>query len=149
MHINPDYFLETPNGRIYTPERNNHAWQQCYLALKKAIQSGQFNKVYLLIGCQASGKTSWAKQQLKVDSKAIIFDAILVKSSERKKVIDIIKQSGMEYIAVYFQTELSTCLKRNLLRPADEIVDQSALRNVFNALERPTLNEGFTQIIIV
>ena len=39
MHINPDHYLETEKGRILSPERNQKAWRQCFLALQEALSS--------------------------------------------------------------------------------------------------------------
>lgn len=37
MVINPDDFLETDTGRVWTPERSAQAWLQSYDALERAL----------------------------------------------------------------------------------------------------------------
>jgi hypothetical protein len=39
VHINPDHFLETENGRVISPELNHQAWQLSYKALDKALRA--------------------------------------------------------------------------------------------------------------
>ena len=48
-----------------------------------------------------------------------------------------------------FQTPLQSCLARNALRPEDEVVSEQAIRNVFAALEPPSAEEGFEDVLIV
>ena len=47
------------------------------------------------------------------------------------------------------KSPLLACLERNAARPADEAVNEKALRNVYAALEAPSLSEGFDAIIEV
>ena len=62
MHINPDHFLVTPDGRVTTPERNAWAWAQCLAALPAALTAaGPGSTLYVLIGAQGSGKSTWAR----------------------------------------------------------------------------------------
>ncbi len=149
MHINPDHYLETEKGRILSPERNQKAWRQCFLALQEALSSKTIKNTYLLIGCQASGKSTWAKQHLLQYPNDLIFDAILVKKSERKAILHQINATHLPCIAVWFQTPLEMCFVRNSLRPLNEQVNVQGLRNVYNALEAPCLDEGFHAILII
>ena len=69
MHINLDDFLDTGSGRIWTPERNVEAWKQSFAALAIALeQATDKTTVYVLIGAQASGKTTWARAKAAEDS---------------------------------------------------------------------------------
>lgn len=150
MHINPDNYLQTPAGRVTTPERNKLAWDQCYEALEAAVrEASPSTKVYLLVGPQGSGKSTWARARSAELSSDIYFDAIVVKRSERAQVMQIVLPIGLRAVAVWFQSALETCLARNALRPADEIVAERALRNVYAALEPPSIDEGFADVLIV
>jgi predicted kinase len=150
VHINPDHFLQTPEGRVTTPERNALAWRQCFEVLPVALASaGPGGKLYVLIGAQGSGKTTWAKALQEQDPRAVVFDAILVKRSERAPILVEAKRQGVQAIAVWFQTPLAECLARNAARPIDEIVDEQGLRNVFAALEPPTEAEGFAKTVVM
>lgn len=150
MHINPDYFLQTENGRIITPELNKLAWQKAYLALSEALtMSPKPSRLYVLIGAQGAGKSTWAKSTLLAQPDAVIFDAILVQRCERESLILAAKKHGVDMVAIWFTTSLEGCLARNQLRPEDEIVPEKGIRNVFKALQPPRLSEGFSEILVV
>ncbi|QIO06642.1 AAA family ATPase [Acinetobacter shaoyimingii] len=149
MHINPDHYLETEHGRVFTDEGNQLAWERCFADLEEELDgNANIQRVYLLIGAQASGKSTWAKEKNNSEPDNIIFDAILVKKQERKSIINLIHNKKIAIIAIVFHTSLALCLKRNETRALDTRVDESALRNVFNAIEMPSLDEGFREIIV-
>jgi predicted kinase len=150
MHINPDHFLETEAGRVTTPERNKTAWIKCFEALDVALEGATSDaKVFVMVGPQGAGKSSWVRSNLRANHNAIAFDAILVKRSERKPIIDAAKAHGVQVIAVWLKTPLAMCIARNAIRPSDEIVDERAIRNVHAAIEPPELDEGFAKVIEV
>ncbi|NHB57659.1 ATP-binding protein [Acinetobacter sp. 194] len=149
MHINPDHYLETEHGRVFTDKGNQLAWERCFIDLQEGLErNANIQRVYLLIGAQASGKSTWAKEKNSLEPENIIFDAILVKKQERKRMIDLVQNKNIDVIAIVFNTPLALCLKRNETRALDTRVDESALRNVFNAIEMPSLDEGFREIIV-
>ena len=150
MHINPDHFLQTPNGRVITAARNAVAWTQCYSALASALeQSSDDAALYVLVGSQGSGKSTWARARAIEEPAAIIFDAILVKRVEREPILHAAMQRGVPVVAVWFKTALDRCLAQNAARPADEIANERGLRNVFAAIEPPSKEEGFARVIEV
>ena len=150
MHINPDHFLQTASGRVTTPERNAEAWQQCFAALDAALQrSDLWTKVYLLIGPQGSGKSTWARRITIEEPLSILFDAILVKRSERSPILAKARERGVPAVAVWFRTPLAVCLARNSVRPADEIAAEQGIRNVYAAVEPPSPSEGFAEVVEV
>ena len=150
MHINPDHFLETPEGRIVTPERNALAWKQSFAALDDALRTKTSNSVvYIMVGCQASGKSTWARAKREDEADAIIFDAILVKKTEREPILLAAACHQVPAVAVWLQTPLEVCLRRNAARSANELVNAQGLRNVYAALEPPRLSEGFIRIVEV
>lgn len=150
VHINPDHFLQTSAGRVTTPERNAEAWAMCFTALDAALDEAALStKVYVLIGAQGSGKSSWARRKATEDPNAIIFDAILVKQSERAPILARALERGLAAVAVWFRTPLEVCLARNAVRPADEIADEQGIKNVYAAIEPPSLTEGFDDLIEV
>ena len=102
--------------------------------------------VYVLIGAQASGKTTWARAKAAEDPDAIVFDFIRVKKSEREPILTAALAAGVPVVAVWFKASLDDCLTRNAGRSLAERVDEEALRNVFAALEPPSLEEGFTHV---
>jgi hypothetical protein len=61
VHINPDHFLQTSAGRVTTDDRNAAAWARCFKALDAALAEAKpETRVYVLIGAQGAGKSSWA-----------------------------------------------------------------------------------------
>jgi hypothetical protein len=59
VHINPDHFLETAEGRVTTSERNTWAWQQCFVELREALKATRPDtRLYVLVGAQGSGKST-------------------------------------------------------------------------------------------
>jgi predicted kinase len=150
VHINPDHFLQTAAGRVTTPERNAEAWKQCFAALDAALQRSDLStKVYLLIGPQGSGKSTWARRKAIEEPLSIFFDAILVKRSERSPILAKARDRGVPAVAVWFRTPLAACLARNSARPADEIVAEQGIRNVYAAVEPPSHLEGFAEVVEV
>ena len=150
MHINPDHFLQTDNGRVVTPERNQAAWEESYEALDAALRSADpSTKVYVLVGPQGAGKSTWAKSIAPTLPRPIVFDAILVKKAERQPILAAARSHSVEAVAVWFKTPLEVCLSRNASRPPDEVVSAQAVRNVHSAIEPPSIAEGFTQVIEV
>lgn len=150
MHINPDHFLQTETGRVVTHEANNEAWRRSYEAFHRALAQAQPNtEVYVLIGAQGAGKSTWARAQAAKNPTAIIFDAILVKRRERIPILAAAQACQVKTIAVWFPTPLDKCLARNAARPSDEIVPEEAVRRVFAAIEPPSVAEGFERVIVV
>jgi predicted kinase len=150
MHINPDHFLATEHGRVVTPERNSVAWEKCYRVLAEELaRQGQRAKVLVLIGPQGAGKSSWARDHAACNPADIIFDAILVKRIERAPILQDVREHAGMAVAVWFDTALDVCIARNAARPVDERVPEQAIRNVHAALEPPTLEEGFAEILVV
>ena len=147
-HINPDHFLQTETGRVITPELNVEAWKRSFEAFDAALLcSTEATTFYLLVGPQGAGKSTWARTLAQSDPQAIIFDAILVKKSEREPLIRSASAYPISIIAVWFRTPLETCLARNAARPEDEVVPERGVRNVHAAVEPPTIAEGFHSII--
>lgn len=150
MHINPDHFLLTDAGRVTTHARNNVAWKESYRAFHRALAAAEPDtEVYVLIGPQGAGKSSWATSAAVALPRAIFWDAILVRVRERAPILAAAESRGLRSVAVWFRTPLDLCLERNAARPADEIVGEQGIRNVFAALEPPTTDEGFDRIIDV
>ena len=61
MNIDPDHFLQTENRCVITPELSKVAWERSFAALDEPQGAGPSTKVYLLVGPQGAGKSTWAK----------------------------------------------------------------------------------------
>jgi predicted kinase len=115
-------------------------------ALRNADPS---TKVYVLVGSQGAGKSTWARSVASTFLRPIVFDAILVKKTERQPILAAARARSVETIAVWFKTPLEVCIARNASRPPDEVVPVQAVRNVHSAIEPPSIAEGFSQVIEV
>jgi hypothetical protein len=150
IHINPDHFLQTEHGRVITPERDKLAWSQCYEVFARELSiAGAAAKIYVLVGPQGAGKSTWARAFAALNPDAIIFDAILVKRSERSPILQAVRKHSATAVAVWFRTSLEDCIARNAARPADEVVPERNIRNVHTAIETPKCEEGFDEVLEV
>lgn len=123
---------------------------QCFAALHRALKAARPGaRLYVLVGAQGSGKSTWARRLAEREPDAIVFDAILVKRSERAPILLAANEHGVPAVAVRFHTPLAACLARNAARPPDQVADEQGLRNVFAALEAPTEGEGFVEVMDV
>lgn len=103
--------------------------------------------VYVLVGPQGAGKSTWTKSVAPTLPDSIFFDAILVRKIERQPILEAARSRSVKVVAVWFKTPLEVCLSRNASRPADEVVPAQAVRNVHAAVEPPSIAEGFTHVI--
>lgn len=130
-------------------------------------------ELVLMIGIQASGKTTFAKshfvqtrvyisldvlktrfqENLKLkqaisDSKNIVVDNTNVTKKEREKYISLAKKNNYKVIGYYFVPNVKLSLIRN--RNPDRIsVPQVAIFDRLKKFEIPTLDEGFDEIFQV
>ena len=148
--FNPDDYLQTPEGRIFSAERNEAAWEQIYSDLQRILDTTSESCLYVVMGVQGSGKTTWIqKNRAALGSEAVIIDAALPARRHRARALAIATQSGRRAIGVWIQVPLHQALAQNALRPADEVVPGAALRSVFSLLEPPSRDEGFDEVFII
>lgn len=148
MTINPDDFLETPEGRVWTPERNEEAWRLSYAALERALERAPVSmRVVIVCGIQGAGKSTWIASQ-PASSSTIYFDAALPGVRHRAKVISIAKRLGSAVEAVWIDTPLDVATKRNASRTPDKMVPTPAIVAVATQFEKPTTAEGFDRVSI-
>lgn len=148
MHFNPDHYLHTGSGRIFTPERNAAAWERLYSDLSAALLT-RSRRVVMVIGVQGAGKSTWTKNQVSKSDDAIYVDSTFATAHRRSRIIAIAKAAAVSVSAVWLKVELETALYRNNNRPADEIVPDDAVENVFQIFEPPSLEEGFDEVVTV
>ena len=70
-------------------------------------------------------------------------------AAARNKLFSRLTKKPNEIIGIYFTTPLDTILQRNAQRTGRALVPEDAVVNMFNSLTRPTLDEGFTEILEV
>jgi AAA domain len=154
--INPDDFLLTPAGRVWTPERNEAAWEQAYASLRQALSrkphdnvAGQKRDLYLVCGIQGSGKSTWIRNNAPQLAPCVFFDAALPKASHRLPILAMAHSVGAPAHAVWIDTPLEVCLRRNAERQIDERVPEAAIRSVATQFEPPSPAEGFIEVLHV
>ncbi len=149
--FNPDDYLWTPDGRVYTEERNAMAWEQMYLDLDAVLKaSGPESRFFVVMGVQGGGKTSWIRaNQEALGTYSIFMDAAVPARRHRAKALALARAYGVRTIAVWINTPLDQALRQNSRRPDDEIVPESAIRSVFSLLEAPAKDEGFDEVVVV
>ena len=154
MVISPDNFIYNAEG-IYewTPERAKSSWNKAYSLLQKAIRSEKYDKVIMMGGIPASGKTTYLNE-IGRDPKAIYFDATFTNKWGRGKMIEIIKKEN-PYLwieIIFLDTPKNVCLMRNEERTPDRKIPMEAYDRMCGALKKegfPTKAEGFDKVTIV
>ncbi|NHV26105.1 AAA family ATPase [Burkholderia sp. D-99] len=146
--INPDTFLETATGRVWTPERSKAAWSSSFAALESALASHAENPPPILVVCgvQGAGKSHWIGTHAHEYAPCICFDAALPGARHRKPIIDIARQRNAAVHAIWIDTPLDVAKARNARRPADERVPDGSIESVASLFEPPTVDEGFASI---
>ena len=76
-------------------------------------------------------------------------DQTSLNAGSRKKLIDALNKKPDEIIGIYFTTPLDIILQRNTQRTGRALVPEDVVINMFNSVTRPTLDEGFTEILEV
>lgn len=151
VRIDPDVFLQTPAGRVWTPERSQEAWRRAYEALRDALaaEAVERRRVVIVCGLQGAGKSSWIERHASRYAPGIFFDAALPGARHRAQIVEIARQCDAKLWAVWINTPLDVALRRNAQRPVDERVPEDAIHSVAALFEPPTLSEGFEDIIVV
>ena len=152
--INPDDFLQTPAGRVWTPERNKHAWAQAFTALRLALSHPSeralpysLRPLYVVCGIQGAGKTTWIRNNWGRLAPCVFFDAALPRAIHRAPLVKMAEEAGTRAYAVWVVASVSQALSRNAQRTEDERVPESAIRAVAEQFEEPTVAEGFVNVL--
>jgi predicted kinase len=146
--IDPDSFLETGSGRLWTPERNAEAWRLAYAALDRALAGGVIARVVIVCGLQGAGKSTWIARQDDDAGRAYV-DAALPGARHRAPLVAIARNHGVPVEAVWIRVPLDLALERNRQRRADRIVPEASIRSVARLFEPPGIGEGFSDVRIV
>ena len=147
--IEPDNWLYTPDGVYnHTPERSAEAWKAALGVLEETLKTNAFDKVVLVMGYPASGKSTWVKNH--AEEWCIYFvDADLLSETVRSRVIKTIRKlTPISISALFLDTDLKICHKRNDQRRSDRIIPQNAYQTMRSRFAFPSTNEGFDHIQI-
>ena len=149
--FNPDDYLQTAEGRIYTEERNAAAWEQMYADLEALLSTAApQTRLFVVMGVQGGGKTTWIRSNCEaLGPSAVFMDAALPARRHRARTVALARRCGVRTVAVWINTPLGQALTQNAQRPDDEVVPEFAVRSVFGLLEAPSPDEGFDEVIVV
>jgi predicted kinase len=125
----------------------------------------------VLIGLQASGKTSFYLERFSLTHVRISLDMLRTRSRERKLLdfcvqnrqrfvsdntntttenralfIDAAKEKRFSVVGYYFTASFEECVARNATRKGDQRVPQIAIRVAADKLQVPSLDEGFDEL---
>ncbi|MGJ7550907.1 GNAT family N-acetyltransferase [Pseudomonas alloputida] len=150
--FNPDDYLETLGGRVFSQSRNPEAWRLALLALERALSRARPNaRLQLVVGVQASGKSYWIEQNRAAtnDTSCLYFDAALPRRVHRAPILALAARHGVPVTAVWVQAPVEQALARNALRRVDHQVPRASIEAVAAAFEPPCRSEGFVEVIEV
>ena len=149
--FNPDDYLQTAEGRIYTEERNAAAWEQMYADLESLLSTAEPQaRLFVVMGVQGGGKTTWIRSNYEaLGPSAVFMDAAVPARRHRARAVGLARRCGVRTVAVWINTPLGQALTQNAQRPDDEVVPEFAVRSVFGLLEAPSPDEGFDEVIVV
>lgn len=128
----------------------------------------------ILVGIQASGKTTFCKERffnthvrinldmLRTRHRERLFLSTCIESQmrfvvdntnptveERAKYIEPAKQAGYRIVGYFFDSPVSDSLRRNALRIGEECIPEVGVLGTYKRLRRPTLEEGFDELFAV
>lgn len=131
-------------------------------------------EVVILIGLQATGKSTFYKEKFFTTHMRINLDMLKTRNSEdilidacirakqsfvvdntnpsamvRKKYIDIAKAAGAKVIGYYFQSSIDEVIPRNEKRTGKEHVPLAAIKGTYAKLQLPDKEEGFDELYYV
>lgn len=128
----------------------------------------------IFIGIQATGKTTFYVQRFLNTHVRISLDLLRTRHREarfldaclqtqqrfvidntnptiedRKRYIEIARDSGYEVVGYYFQSQLQASMERNGSRSESEQISPKGIMGTYNKLELPTYSEGFDALYYV
>lgn len=130
--------------------------------------------IFILIGIQASGKSSFANRFLgncthisldqlntrRNEETALKVALLIMKENcvidntnptrqERQKYIDLGKKAGYKIVGLYFRSAIDECIKRNDKRFGKAKIPLKGLLATAKRLQQPSLQEGFDELYYV
>ena len=148
MIISPDSYLMEDGKYVWSIPRVTAAWDKSKAAARTALFDWPIkpDKLVLLMGAPASGKTTWLRKH--EDERCLYIDATFDLPWKRKPWIEMAREAGVPCTLVYFQTPLDVCLERNSKRSSDRMVPEPVVQAMFQKMQSspPVLEEGFARI---
>lgn len=82
-------------------------------------------------------------------NKNVYIDQTSLSTKARAKLFNNLKEKPSEIIALYFTTPIEIALARNSQRTGRALVPDNVIIDMYNSIEYPTIEEGFTEILEV
>lgn len=79
------------------------------------------------------------------DGKSVILDSTNLRVNVRAKILQALKDIPCKKIAVYMDTPLEECLRRNAKREVR--LQDCIIESTYRSLQPPTLDEGWDEIL--
>jgi hypothetical protein len=149
--IDPDHYLDLSRLEPFSPEEGRAAWEQAYSALEEELSlRGTRAKLFVVLGLQAGGKSTWVEHQLltAVDDW-VFFSGPLPSAAHRLRALELGRRFGATAIGVWVKVPLELALARNAQRTGLARVPEGVIRHVHENLEPPSLTEGFHEVVVV
>ncbi|MBN1686995.1 MAG: ATP-binding protein [Spirochaetales bacterium] len=141
-HFSKKYFQDTDRRRINRKEIRRHLYEM--LNFGRTWSEDKFNETDEFLVKHVERKTIehllQARQRLLVDNTSVT-------RSSRQAYVSLAQRMHCSIGVVFLNTPVKLCLERNA-QQADS-VPGLAVTNLAAALELPTENEGFREIVIV
>jgi predicted kinase len=131
-------------------------------------------ELVLLIGVQASGKSTFYRQRffnthirINLDmlrtrhrerqfietclrtQQPFVVDNTNITKAQRRPYIEAAKAAGFKVFGFYFQSNVEDCKRRNDQRPIEQRVPLVGLLGTYKRLEQPSEEEGFDRLCYV
>lgn len=149
-HVSPDHYLHLEVAQEVTRAQVAQAWEDAYAELKqKLLDAGQGATLYVVFGLQGAGKSTWVARHALGAPHAIFLDGPLPSRRHRQRALRIAAELGCPAVAVWINTPLELAMARNASRRGLACIQTEAILHVFEHLEPPTREEGFSDIIEV
>ena len=128
----------------------------------------------IMIGIQASGKSTFCSKclpdsfvrisldELNTRNKEkklltdciseglnIVIDNTNPKKEDRQKYIPMLQKNGYRIVGYFLQSRITDCIRRNENRQGKDKVPKAAIASVSNKLELPKYAEGFDELYFV
>ena len=148
MILEPDDYLYTEEGTyLHTKERSDEAWGKPDSDLEKVLKAKVFDKVVLVTGLPASGKSTWVKMYGK-EWVVYIVDADLVGKNLRGEVVSFVRKIDQEIPigCVFLDTKKKICMERNAKRSPDRVIPKHAYDQMGSVFCYPSTLEGFDHV---
>ena len=81
----------------------------------------------------------------------VVADATHINQASRTKTLRALGTAlkGVKVIAIVMNTDLDTCLQRNMKRTGRELVPEDAIINMYHRMTKPNVEEGFDEVWLV